>query len=501
MALIYRRRQIPQRTIQDIHTLVWLRDDLRLTDNPALQAALSLWQENSAKGFALVTIHAPDEEAPFAPGAASNWWRHHSLRELANAITDRGGRLLIRLGPTQQAIDQLLNETGAKAVYWNRRYEPAVVQRDQKLKQHLRERGFETKSFNGSMLLEPWEILNKQGRPFRVFTPYYNACRQRLGLHGEGLRTLHPAPEIMPNVSAELGSHTVESLRLAPASSWHAQLAQRWHPGEAGACIQLKNITDQKLRDYKTLRDFPAASATSSLSPHLHFGEIGPVQIWSLCHRFASEVNEPFLRQLFWREFSRQLLYHFPETCKEVLNPRFSHFKWARPSPASIRRWQRGQTGIPIVDAGMRELWHTGTMHNRVRMLVGSFLTKNLRYPWQCGAAWFWDTLVDADLANNSMGWQWVGGSGADAAPYFRIFNPVLQAQRFDPEGLYLRQWLPELYNLPNRYIAEPWNAPASILKEADITLGEDYPFPIVDLAESRRNALNAYQQLRDSSQ
>jgi len=475
-------------------TLVWLRRDLRLADQPALQAAAT-----RGEPVIPVFIHAPHEEAPWIPGAASNWWLHHSLARLAEALAARGSRLILRRGDSLETLQTLVRETGADTVFWNRLYEPAMIHRDQAIKAALREDGLTVESFNAALLQEPWTIATGSGGPYKVFSPFWKACR-RAGvdtspmMQPEHLRA--PPPPADTTTAARRNrqngwpaSEALDALELLPQRPWTQGLAATWTPGEAGALERLQAFVDGPVQNYATARDRPAATGTSRLSAHLHFGEVSPRQIVQALR--VADLNleaggaEVFLRELGWREFGHHLLYHFPDSTEAPLNPRFAHFAW-REAPQDLQAWQRGQTGIPIVDAGMRELWHTGWMHNRVRMITASLLTKNLRLHWLHGARWFWDTLVDADLAANTLGWQWVAGSGADAAPYFRIFNPILQGQRFDPEGHYVRRHVPELARVPARAIHQ---ARAS---------GEDaYPRPIVDLKTSRQHALEAFARTR----
>nr|WP_274607869.1 deoxyribodipyrimidine photo-lyase [Thiorhodovibrio winogradskyi] len=477
---------------------MWFRRDLRLEDNPALMAAIDHFER-----ILPLYIHAPEEEAPWAPGAASNWWLHHSLSALDQSLRERGSRLLIMRGAPLGCLRALINEigaNGASAVFWNRCYEPATVARDSRIKQQLRADGIRCESHNASLLFEPWDVKTGADQPFKVFTAYWRRCQPRLSK----MPPPKPAPERLEPValpSAAFGvlehEQPLDALDLLPRIGWDAAFPDQWQPGAAGAQAQLRRFIDQAAADYAQARDLPAVLGTARISPHLHFGEIGPRQILAIA-KAASDDTQAFVRQLGWREFSASLLYHFPHTADEPLNPLFEAFPWRDPVPSELlRAWQRGQTGIPLVDAGMRELWHSGWMHNRVRMIVASFLTKNLRIPWQVGARWFWDTLVDADLANNTQGWQWTAGCGADAAPYFRIFNPVRQGERFDPDGDYIRRWCPELAQLPKRHLHQPWKAPVAILQQAGIELGTNYPRPIVDLADTRREALAFWQQLR----
>jgi deoxyribodipyrimidine photo-lyase len=463
--------------------LVWFRRDLRLADNPALHAACAAHER-----VLPVYIHAPDEDGDWAPGAASRWWLRHSL---ASLWRDLHGELHVRQGDSLAVLQSLLKQTGASAVYWNRLYEPAAITRDTRIKAALREQGVEAHSCNAALWCEPWQIATKQGGPYRVFTPYWANLRAQLAPAAP-----LPLPSPLRCAKAD-GGVPLESLELLPRADWDSGLREAWTPGEHGAQEMLELFCDDAVGDYAHGRDLPARHGTSRVSPHLHFGEISPRQIHHTLHLRAQRSDaqrrpdiEPYLRELGWREFSHHLLYHFPTTPTENFNPRFDDFRWADADEALLRRWQRGRTGIPLVDAGMRELWHTGWMHNRVRMIVASFLTKNLRQHWQHGAHWFWDTLVDADLANNTLGWQWVAGCGADAAPYFRVFNPVTQAQKFDPQGVYLRRWLPELAEASNAVLQEPWKDPAWLKRSG-------YPAPIVDLGGSRAQALAAYQAAR----
>ena len=381
---------------------------------------------------------------------------------------------------------------------WNRRYEPNVIARDRVIKTGLQAAGLEALSYNSALLHEPWEVANKAGTPFQVFTPFWRHCLQ-LSDPGEPLPV--PARMLAPDRWPE--SRTVEELDLLPRIDWATGMRAAWKPGSAAALTQLDHFLNDAFDHYNQARDRPDISGTSRLSPHLHFGEIGPRQIWHGL-RCAAEARgqhtawrqSQFLAELGWREFAHHLLYHFPQTPQQPLRANYARFPWISDAPG-LRAWQRGQTGYPIVDAGMRQLWHTGWMHNRVRMIVGSFLVKDLLLPWNDGADWFWDTLVDADLASNTMGWQWVAGCGADAAPYFRIFNPVTQATRFDPEGTYIRRWVPELARVPDQWIHEPWAASPAVLSAAGVQLGSDYPHRLVDHGMARKRALEALATLR----
>ena len=476
--------------------IFWFRQDLRLEDNPGLRAAC-------ASGRPLLAVYILDDETPGAwrMGGAARWWLHHSLKALGRELDKHGQRLLLRSGKAAEIVMRLVEATGAPAVYWNRCYEPYARQRDEQLKKQLKARGVEVRSFNASLLYEPWEILTDQGTPFRVYTAFWKRAQTR----GQAPRS-ETAPRISANRPA-VKSERLESWGLLPHKpNWAAGFEPLWRPGEQGAQQRLEQFLREAANDYREARDFPAQAKTSRLSPHLHFGEIGPRQIWHAVQEAVEQgqvqkaAAAKFLAELGWREFSYHLLYHFPSLPEEPLRPEFAHFPW-RKSEQDLKRWQHGETGYPLVDAGMRELWRTGWMHNRVRMVVASFLVKDLLLAWQLGEAWFWDTLVDADLANNAASWQWVAGCGADAAPYFRIFNPVLQGEKFDPDGEYVRQWVPELAALPPEYIHKPWEAPREALEKAGVVLGKTYPQPMVDHAIARQRALEAFAQLKELRQ
>ncbi len=467
--------------------IIWLRRDLRLADHAALAAACAAHER-----VLPVYIHAPQEEAPWAPGAASQWWLRQSLDALSEALMQRGGRLHLATGSSLSELSRLIAQSGASAVYWSRCYEPALIARDTQIKAQLRERGIVVQSYPGNVWLEPWQISRAPGQAYRMFSPFWRKLRSQLAPQ-------RPLPEPRARVWVRLpGSVSLTALGLAPRIHWAEGLARTWCPGEAGARARLKRFGERALADYAEGRDRPADPGGSQLSPHLHFGEITPRQILHGLSKRAERLGagehtglEAYLRELGWREFARHLLHHFPRTCEQNFNPRFDAFRWAEADDGMIGRWQRGLTGVPLVDAGMRELWSTGWMHNRARMIVASFLTKNLRLHWRHGARWFWDTLVDADLPNNTLNWQWVAGCGADAAPYFRIFNPFTQAARFDPEARYLKRWLPELAGLPAKLLLEPWRDPAALTRCG-------YPSPMIDPKASRLAALEAFNALPD---
>ena len=475
-------------------TIVWFRQDLRLQDNPALTAAIE-------RGTPIVPVYILDDEGEgkWRAGAASRWWLHHSLSQLDESLRNRGSRFILARGASAVVLRKLLEETKASAVYWNRRYEPAVIARDKAIKAELAGSGIEAKSFNSALLFEPDTVQNKSGGPFQVFTPYWKHC---LSLPIEPPAKLGSAALIAPKKWP--ASLEVSEFSLLPKIKWDAGFGKVSRPGEAEALKRLKSFVARGVEAYDDTRDFPAVDGTSALSAHLHFGEIGPRQIWAAVEFLSksSGVFPPhrggmvFLKEVGWREFAHHLLYHFPQTPDQPLRAEFADFPWDKNSK-SLAAWQRGRTGYPIVDAGLRQLWQTGWMHNRVRMIVASFLVKHLRLFWQEGAAWFWDTLVDADLANNTLGWQWSAGCGADASPYFRIFNPILQGPKFDPAGDYVRRWVPELAKLPAEFIHQPWEASPEILKAAVVTLGKDYPKPIVDHSQAREAALTALKSIR----
>ncbi len=477
--------------------LVWFRLDLRLADNPALHAAME-----TCSSVIPVFLWAPEEEVPWEPGAASRWWLHQSLLDLGRVLAKRGSRLIVRRGPTEKALLDLAAESGARSIFWNRRYEPDVIARDRSLKTTLRERGLSVESFPGGLLFEPWKIQNTAGKPFRVFTAFWKAC-----LIEPPTRAVRPDPRHIQAPPKWPASLALSDLDLEPKVDWVAGLRSDWQPGESGARSLMKAFLPGGLESYPSGRDRPDLKLTSRLSPHLHFGEISPRQLWEAVHGCSPQglsggstaPAHAYLRQIAWREFAHHLLFHFPKTPQEPLQTKFNGFPWLS-DRLGFKAWTQGKTGYPLVDAGMRQLWHTGWMHNRVRMVVASFLVKHLLIRWQDGAAWFWDTLVDADLANNSLGWQWVAGCGADAAPYFRIFNPVLQGERFDPHGDYVRRWVPELANVPNAWIHKPWKAPASLLAASGVSLGKTYPMPIVDHETARKRALLSFACIRQSS-
>jgi deoxyribodipyrimidine photo-lyase len=434
--------------------LVWFRLDLRLEDNPALAVAAARCDR-----IVPVFIWAPEEDGDWPPGAASRWWMHQSLKSLDADLRRLGLRLILRRGPSLDALRSLVRECGADSVFWNRRYEPVLRKRDICVEQALRSDGLRVETYNSALLFEPEEIKNKSGRPFRVFTPFWRSC-----LSAAPDFALMPIPALRK--TKPLKSLALDALKLEPVIDRAEGLRSSWQPGESGARRLLQRFLEDALEHYPERRDYPAVRGTSRLSPHLHFGEISPRQVWAACAGRRSLASKAFIRQLGWREFAHHLLYHFPDTTSKPLRPELLHLRWLK-NRQKLGAWQRGSTGYPIVDAGMRELWTTGWMHNRVRMIVGSFLVKDLLLHWREGARWFWETLVDADLANNTLGWQWIAGCGADAAPFFRIFNPATQAAKFDPQSEYIRYWVPER------------DTP-------------EYPRPVVNHARARERALSA---------
>ena len=472
-------------------TIVWFRQDLRVEDQPALRAA-------ARRDAPIVPLYiwAPEEEGDWPPGAASRFWLHHSLKSLDQELQRRGQRLVLRRGPSLQALLDCAREARARAVVFSSRSEPAARLRDDHVVRGLRHAGLEVEACDGHLLFSPDDVRTGAGDPFQVFTPFFRACT-RLGDPPPPL----PAPEDLRPPASWPAGVPLASLALEPLPDWAEGLRFAWRPGESGARARLDAFLSGAARNYRSGRDRPAQEGTSRLSPHLPFGEISPRAVFHAVRRFEETMAAPgagaaFLRELAWREFASHLLHHFPHTPEEPLRGAFRRFPWRR-DPIALRAWQRGGTGFPIVDAGMRELWTTGFMHNRVRMIVASFLVKDLLVTWQEGAAWFWDTLVDADLASNTLGWQWSAGCGADAVPYVRVFNPVVQAERFDPEGAYVARFLPALRGLPGAARHQPWRASRVMLEEAGIVLGEDYPRPIVDHVAARRRALAAFETVR----
>ena len=476
---------------QDRPALVLFRSDLRLRDNLALNAAV-------VSGRPIIPVFVRDDGVGGirALGAARRWWLHHSLTALARQLADKGQRLIFRSGEMGAVVQTLVEETGAGLVVWNRRYDPPASAADAGMKLTLRKAGIEAHSFDGQLLHEPSQLRTGSGGAYKVYTPFWRA-RASSGEPREPI----PAPDALRPPERLPASEDLQTWRLLPTGpDWSQGLREAWTPGEAGAHDNLDAFLENGSLGYAERRDLPAAGNTSRLSPHLAHGEITPFQLWhAVSHRksvaSAGDI-EKFRKELAWREFSYHLLAQNPELARRNHTPSFDAFPW-RDDPGVLAAWQNGQTGYPIVDAGMRQLWQTGWMHNRVRLVTASFLVKHLLIDWRQGEDWFWDTLVDADPANNAANWQWVAGSGADAAPYFRIFNPVLQGEKFDPNGRYVREFVPELANFPARVLHRPWRASESEFSSAGVKLGETYPVPVVDHDQARRLALDAYRSTR----
>jgi deoxyribodipyrimidine photo-lyase len=473
--------------------IYWYRQDLRLRDLPGLTAAL-------ATGRPVLACYILDDESAgsWRLGGASRWWLHHSLSALATAIELAGGQLYLARGNTREILARLAALTGADLVCCSRQYEPWARQLESDLFADLANDGVELKRYPGALLWEPETVQNQAGEPFKVFTPFWRKCtRAPLATLPDTVVTLARWPRKC-GAAERLNDWALLPTRPDWATSWN----KLWQPGERGAQYKLSGFLRGAIADYDEGRNYPARKATSGLSPHLHFGEIAPARVVHTARQVASATPalegeiEKFLSELGWREFSHHLLFHFPSLPEQAFKAAFAQFPWVG-GAAQLRAWQQGRTGYPIVDAGMRELWQTGYMHNRLRMIVASFLCKHLLVDWRAGERWFWDTLVDADLANNASGWQWVAGSGADASPYFRIFNPTLQGQKFDRAGDYVRRWVPELAALPDRYLHEPWTAPSEVLRQAGVEPGLSYPLPIVDHRDARSAALAAYADIK----
>ena len=473
-------------------SICWFSNDLRLDDQPSWRAAC----ERGEPVIALF-IWDPEGEGSWAPGAASRWWLHRSVAALDASMRALGGRLVIRSGPRADVLRTIAAATGADTIYANERFEPAPRAANLAAQRALADAGVGVVWANGSLVHDPWTLRTGTGVPYKVYTPFSKAWRARCRCDAP-----RGAPRTVPWFKGELEGDSLDSLALQPGIPWDQGFHALWTPGEAGAKERLKAFLAGPVSVYADGRDFPSRPAASRLSPHVHAGELSPRRIWHEAERAAAAnpawrgAIDKFQAELLWRDFAHHVLANFPHTAERPLQPAFEAFPWSD-DRAALRRWQRGQTGYPIVDAGMRELWSTGTMHNRVRMVVSSFLVKHLRQHWRRGADWFWDTLLDADLASNSLGWQWSAGCGADAAPYFRIFNPVLQGEKFDADGAYVRQWVPELSRMPNKLIHKPWEAPTAVLEAAGVVLGDTYPRPIVDHATARDAALRALSSIK----
>ena len=474
--------------------ILWFRRDLRLDDNPALQAAL-------ANGSPILPLFVHSSGGgDWQAGAASRVWRYQSLQKLDTTLRDRGSRLILRKGDPSDVIRSIAHETKATAVYATKHAAPPEEATSFEVQNLMAEMGVDYHLAEGELLYPAGSILSKSKTPYKVYGQFWKACLQAGSpeLPQEAPASIS-APEFWPE------SSSIEELRLLPSEDWGGRIIDHWTPGEEGAKVALNRFLEEGLHDYEQMREIPSKRGTSFLSPHIAHGEIGIRRVWYELERMeasgygnADDLTR-FRAELGWREFSHHVLHFFQSSTTQPFNPRFTHFPWIDDAE-SLEAWRKGKTGYPIVDAGMRQLWEMGWMHNRVRMIVASFLTKHLLLPWQSGARWFWDTLVDADLSNNTMGWQWSAGTGADAAPYFRIFNPTAQGEKYDPEGEYVRRWVPELASLSSLWIHKPWEAPASELQKAGLELGSGYPRPIVDHAAARERALHAFQSLREDS-
>ncbi len=479
--------------------IFWLRQDLRLLDNTALQYA----RQKSSDVHFLYIFEETHEDDLSTKGAASQWFLSRALRSFQKNIEDLGGTLLIEKGDPLSILDSVAKKTRSQTICWNRRYDPYNVRKDQKIKQTLQEKGIEVKSFKGSVLFEPWEILNQKGEPFKVFTPFWRHCLAKNFAY-----TPYLSPSSLKKSSIALHhAHKKDAVDFSYDPFWSKNFSKVWEDtpfnvSEQGAHERLDFFLQNHVKDYQKTRDFPALESTSKLSPYLHLGMISPDFIMHRCYQLLSidsayaEGIHCFLSEIGWREFSSYLLYHYPDLPTSPLRKEFLSMPW-EDNPSFFDAWKKGQTGYPIVDAGMRQLWQEGWMHNRVRMIVASFLIKDLFMDWRKGERWFFDTLVDADLASNSASWQWVAGCGADAAPYFRVFNPTLQGEKFDPEGHYIKRYVPELSLMPVRFIHDPSKAPHSILQKASVVLGKKYPYPIVDHKMCRQKALEMFKNLR----
>ena len=463
--------------------IVWFRQDLRLSDHPALDHAYRLDKS------VLPCYVIDNRRENIAPGRASNWWLFHSLKELNDKFLDKGGSLCIRQGDPVKIITELAIESNAHAVFWLNSIEPECRRQEKRLRSLLQKNDIKCVGFDGNFLFKPGSILNNSELPFRVFTPFWKRC----------IKDKNSIRKPSGNAKISFYNHipggiTFKKLfTLLADQPWTSGLENIWKPGEdAGKLI--RNELMHQLSGYDFNRDIPSLDATSRLSPYLHFGNVSVAQVFQDISPLDRDNTDyaSFRRELGWREFNAHLIFHFPSFCDGPFKQEFNNFPWTNDQEL-LKKWQKGRTGFPIVDAGMRQLWNTGWMHNRVRMITASLLVKHLLVDWKFGRDWFWDTLVDADLSNNSAGWQWVAGCGSDAAPYFRIFNPILQGKKFDPQGLFVRRWIPEINKLPNRFIHDPWNAPPVFLQEAGVRLGDNYPYPIVDLNDGRKKALAAF--------
>lgn len=473
-------------------SIVWFRNDLRMGDNPALHAAVK-------RKRPILPVFVLENDNGLRPlGAASRWWLHHSLASLEHDLVAAGAELLLFAGSAGDLLPALATASGAGALFFNRRYGESGRELDAAITTAVEALGCEVESFNGRLLHEPWEIETKAGGSYGVYGPYARAAQAK-GLPDKVLST----PKTLDGFTYEgtPASQDLQALALLPSKpDWAEGWRDRWTPGEAGAQARLRAFVSEKLADYPTERDRLATAGSSHLSPSLRFGELSSRQVLAAVRKAkgkAAEGATKFIAELLWRDFDYHVLFHHPDLAEKNLHDKFDRMPWHKVSKPTLAAWQQGQTGFPAVDAGMRELWRTGYMHNRVRMITASFLIKDLLYDWRIGEGWFWDCLVDADPANNTMNWQWVAGSGADASPFFRVFNPVSQGKKFDPDGEYIRQWVPELANLSNKSIHEPWKAKDQELKDAGVELGTNYPKPILDHGKKRKEALKAFEKVK----
>lgn len=472
--------------------IVWFRHDLRLTDNIALSKA-------AETGQPIIALYIYDQKALGKSdyGAASKWWLHHNLADFQKNLKDKGLNLVLREGRSLDILKEIIKETGAESLFYNRLYEPWSIARDKDIKETLKDQDIDVQSFQGHYLFEPWQIKNKSGDPYKVFTPYYKTCMALEDHIGDPLPVPHTLKPYK-NISLK----DIKDLGFLPKIDWDKKLESHWEYGEDGAHNRFNAFLDSRLHQYKDGRNRPDKDYTSMMSPYLRFGIISPRSLWHACRTYTLAQDAPesqtesFLRELIWREFCNHLLFYNPEMPEKPLQEKFEPFPW-KTNKTFRHAWEKGRTGYPIVDAGMRQMWETGWMHNRVRMIVGSIMVKHFLQAWQDGEAWFWDCLIDGDLANNSAGWQWIAGCGADAAPYFRVFNPILQGEKFDPDGDYVRQYVPELKDMPSKYIHKPWEAPKDVLDKANVVLDDTYPSPVIDHKHGRERALEAFESLK----
>ncbi len=471
-------------------SLLWLRQDLRLADNPALVAALAR-SERVLPVFVLDQAAAGD----WAPGGASRWWLHHSLASLGRAFAERGTTLILRRGDAADIIPALARETGADSVQCGLPHEPWLRRLDERVSTALQADGRTLVPHRVATLFDLDAIRSKTGTRYGIYGPFAKACH---ALPEPDVPL--PAPAHVPGPDMLPASDHLDDWNLLPTRpDWAGGLRDAWTPGEDGGHAHLRDFLSDRLDTYGASRNIPGdPRGTSMLSPHLHWGELSPTQVWHAARDAAATLQNPsggfetFQNEVLWHDFSAYQLRHTPTLPEQPMRPAYSRMPWRDDEPG-LRAWTRGQTGVPIVDAGMRQLWQMGWMHNRVRMITASFLVKHLLVAWQTGERWFWDTLVDADLATNAVSWQWIAGTGTDNQPFFRIFNPVTQATRFDPDGRYVRQYVPELARLPDRWLHCPWEAPRTVLDAAGVQLGVHYPVPVVSLETGRDRALQAF--------